>query len=71
MKQPVTIERETLSMLVSAAEIRGQQWRAVSNNVEPSETIAELYEADNEEAYQMALMIEQAVEQASEVLRQS
>jgi len=58
--------------ILSAAEARGQQWRAVANGVDPGEVINELYEAQGEdgnvaepfECTNMAELIEAAVKGA-------
>lgn len=60
------------SLITEAAQVRGQQWRAVANGVDPGECIDELYEAaglqESEaepfECTNMAELIEAAVKSA-------
>jgi hypothetical protein len=60
------------SMITEAAEIRGQQWRAVADGVDPSDVVDELHEAlrlqetgvEQFECINMAELIEAAVTDA-------
>jgi len=60
------------SLITEAAQVRGQQWRAVANGVDPGEVIDELYEAagldesgaEPFECTNMAELIEEAVKAA-------
>ncbi len=67
-KKMVTIDRDVLSLLTEAASVRADQWAAVARGDEPSTTIDELYEADSEEADNMARLIRGSVDHAEKVL---
>ena len=53
--------KQALGVLVSAADVRRDQWARVARGERPDSAIDELWEVDQEEAEQMADMIARAL----------
>jgi len=51
-----------LSTVLSAAEVRRDQWQAVADGSELTEVVNELYEADQIEGQEMANLLTEAIE---------
>jgi hypothetical protein len=51
-----------LSTVLSAAEVRRDQWQAVADGSELTEVVNELYEADQIEGQEMADLLTEAIE---------
>lgn len=52
---------DAISVLMSAADVRAEQWAGVANDADRSELIDELYEADADEGARMCDIIEEAM----------
>jgi hypothetical protein len=52
---------KAIGVLTSTADARAQQWEGVIEGIPPSDLVDELYEADAEEAENIAAMIREAI----------
>ena len=52
---------EAISVLISAADVRAEQWAGVANNANRIDLIQELFEADADEGGRMCDLIENAI----------
>jgi hypothetical protein len=65
----VSIDRDVLSVLVTAAEVRRDQWKRSFEGEPPADLVNELYEADEDESWDMINILSAALNQGYKALK--